>query len=157
MCTFVSETDREYNGKEISIMGTGIISAIIGLFCTIVTSVVTFFLTRRKFNSEVDAQQIKNMSDSFDTYKKMMETNLATQKETMEVVIMSQNQKIDLLQKENDSLKTQVSQLQQQMINILGSICLDATCKLRKMDFQSDVKFSDAGVEVGTKKRTKKG
>lgn len=87
----------------------------------------------------------------------MMETNLATQKETMEVVIMSQNQKIDLLQKENDSLKTQVSQLQQQMINILGSICLDATCKLRKMDFQSDVKFSDAGVEVGTKKRTKKG
>ncbi len=138
-------------------MGTGIISTIVGLFCTIVTSVVTFLLTRRKFNSEVDAQQIKNMSDSFDTYKKMMETNLATQKETMEVVIMSQNQKIDLLQKENDSLKTQVSQLQQQMINILGSICLDATCKLRKMDFQSDVKFSDAGVEVGTKKRTKKG
>lgn len=157
MCIFVSETDRAYNGKVISIMGTGIISAIVGLFCTIITSVVTFLLTRRKFNSEVDAQQIKNMSDSFDTYKKMMETNLATQKETMEVVIMSQNQKIDLLQKENDSLKTQVSQLQQQMINILGSICLDATCKLRKMDFQSDVKFSDAGVEVGTKKRTKKG
>lgn len=157
MCTFVSETDRAYNGKVISIMGTGIISAIVGLFCTIITSVVTFLLTRRKFNSEVDAQQIKNMSDSFDTYKKMMETNLATQKETMEVVIMSQNQKIDLLQKENDSLKTQVSQLQQQMINILGSICLDATCKLRKMDFQSDVKFSDAGVEVGTKKKTKKG
>lgn len=157
MCIFVSETDRVYNGKVINIMGTGIISAIVGLFCTIVTSVVTFLLTRRKFNSEVDAQQIKNMSDSFDTYKKMMETNLATQKETMEVVIMSQNQKIDLLQKENDSLKTQVSQLQQQMINILGSICLDATCKLRKMDFQSDVKFSDAGVEVGTKKRTKKG
>ena len=157
MCIFVSETDRAYNGKVISIMGTGIISAIVGLFCTIITSVVTFLLTRRKFNSEVDAQQIKNMSDSFDTYKKMMETNLATQKETMEVVIMSQNQKIDLLQKENDSLKTQVSQLQQQMINILGSICLDATCKLRKMDFQSDVKFSDAGVEVGTRKKTKKG
>lgn len=157
MCIFVSETDRAYNGKVISIMGTGIISAIVGLFCTIITSVVTFLLTRRKFNSEVDAQQIKNMSDSFDTYKKMMETNLATQKETMEVVIMSQNQKIDLLQKENDSLKTQVSQLQQQMINILGSICLDATCKLRKMDFQSDVKFSDAGVEVGTKRKTKKG
>ena len=157
MCIFVSEIDRVYNGKVIGTMGTGIISTIVGLFCTIVTSVVTFLLTRRKFNSEVDAQQIKNMSDSFDTYKKMMETNLATQKETMEVVIMSQNQKIDLLQKENDSLKTQVSQLQQQMINILGSICLDATCKLRKMDFQSDVKFSDAGVEVGTKKRTKKG
>ena len=129
-------------------MSTGIISALTGLFCTIASAIVTFLLTRRKYNSEVDAQQIKNMSDSLDTYKKIMESNLAAQKETMEVVIVSQNQKIDLLQKENDSLKLQVSQLQQQMINILGSICLDATCKLRKMNFQTDVKFSDAGVHI---------
>lgn len=130
-------------------MGTGIISALTGLFCTIVSGLATFFLTRRKYNSEVDSQQIKNMSDSFDTYKKMMESNIAAQKETMEVVILSQNQKIELLQKENDSLKLQVGQLQQQMINILGSICLDATCKLRKMNFQSDILFSDAGVQIG--------
>ena len=91
------------------------------------------------------------MSDSFDTYKKMMESNLATQKETMEIVITSQNQKIELLQKENNSLKQQVSQLQMQMINILGSICLDSTCKLRKMNFTSDIKFNDDGVVVGGK------
>ena len=138
-------------------MITGIVSALTGLFCTIVSGLVTFFFTRRKYNTEVDSQQIKNMGDSFDTYKRMMQSNLEAQKESLEMVIMTQNQKIDMLQKENDSLKAQVSQLQQQMINILGSICLDATCQLRKMNFQSDVKFSDTGVEISTKKaKTKK-
>ena len=125
-----------------------LISSLIGLFVTIATNIATFFLTRRKYNTEVDSQKIKNMSDSFDTYKKMMESNLATQKETMEIVITSQNQKIELLQKENNSLKQQVSQLQMQMINILGSICLDSTCKLRKMNFTSDLRFSDSGASL---------
>ena len=139
-------------------MITGIVSALTGLFCSIISGIVTFFFTRRKYNTEVDSQQIKNMGDSFDTYRKMMQSNLEAQKESMEMVIMSQNQKIDMLQKENDSLKAQVSQLQQQMINILGSICLDATCQLRKMNFQSDVKFSDHGVEIANHKpKTKKG
>lgn len=130
-------------------MDTTVISALTGLLCSIISGIATFLLTRRKYNSEVDSQQIKNMSDSIDTYKKIMESNLAAQKETMEVVIVSQNSKIELLQKENDSLKIQVGQLQQQMLNILGSICLDATCKLRRMNFQSDIKFTDAGVHIG--------
>ena len=103
-----------------------------------ISNIITFFLTKKKFNGEVDAQQIKNMSDSFDLYKKM-------QQETFK----SQNEKIDLLQKENTELRQQVSQLQMQMINILGSICLDASCKLRKMNFQSDIRFSDSGVSIG--------
>lgn len=103
-----------------------------------ISNIITFFLTKKKFNGEVDAQQIKNMSDSFDLYKKM-------QQETFK----SQNEKIDLLQKENTDLRQQVSQLQMQMINILGSICLDASCKLRKMNFQSDIRFSDSGVSIG--------
>ena len=103
-----------------------------------ISNIITFFLTKKKFNGEVDAQQIKNMSDSFDLYKKM-------QQETFK----SQNEKIDLLQKENTELRQQVSQLQMQMINILGSICLDASCKLRKMNFQSDIRFSDNGVSIG--------
>ena len=127
-------------------MGTTIISALVGLFCSTVSGIVTFFLTRRKYNTEVDSQQIKNMESSFDTYKKMMEESLSSQKTTLEAVITGQNQKIDVLQKENDSLKIQVSQLQMQMLNILGSICLDSTCRLRKMNFTSDLRFSDSGV-----------
>ena len=118
-----------------------VISTILGVVG--ISNMITFFLTKRKYNGEVDSQQIKNMSDSFDLYKKM-------QQETFK----SQNEKIDLLQKENNELRQQVSQLQMQMINILGSICLDATCKMRKMNFQSDVRFSDNGVTIGPHKET---
>ena len=126
-------------------MGTGIITALIGLFVTLVTNGVTFFLTRKKYSAEVDSQQIKNMGDSFDTYRKIMEANLTSQKESMEAIISSQNQKIEMLQVENRDLSQQVGQLQMQMINILGNICLDATCKIRKMNFTSDLRFDDGG------------
>lgn len=129
-------------------MGSEIIMALVGVLCTAISSVVTFFLTRRKYNTEVDSQQIHNMGESFDVYKKMMEEALASQKKTMESIIEAQDKKIDTSLKENDSLKTQVSQLQQQMLNLLGSICLDSTCKLRKMNFTSDLRVSDLGVSL---------
>lgn len=122
-------------------MATEITAALTGVFCTIISSIVTFIMTRRKYNTEVDSQQIKNMSDSFDLYKKM-------QQETSK----AQNDKIDRLQNENNDLRLQVSQLQMQMINILGSICLDSTCKLRKMNFQSDLRFGDSGPIIKTEK-----
>ena len=77
-----------------------------------------------------------------------MEEALSSQKKTMESTIEAQDKKIDLLQKENDSLRAQVSQLQMQMLNILGSICLDSTCRLRKMNFTSDLRVSDDGIDL---------
>ena len=129
-----------------------VISTILGVVG--ISNVITFFLTKRKYNSEVDSQQIHNMDASFDTYRKIMEEALSSQKKRLEVIIEGQDKKIDYLQKENNSLRAQVSQLQMQMLNILGSICLDSTCKLRKMNFQSDVKFSDNGVSIGPHKET---
>ena len=90
-------------------MGSEVIITLVGLFCTTVSSIVTFILTRRKYNTEVDSQQIENMEKSFDIYKKMMEESMAVQ-----------NKRIDQLQKENDSLRLQVYQLQQQLINLAG-------------------------------------
>jgi FtsZ-binding cell division protein ZapB len=89
-------------------MASEIIIALVGLFCTTVSSVVTFFFTKKKYNSEVEAQYITNIKEAFDTYKN-----------TMQETVSSQNQKIEQLQKENDDLKRQFNQLQQQMVNIL--------------------------------------
>ena len=50
-------------------MASEVLVALVGLFCTTVSSIVTFILTRRKYNTEVDSQQIENMSKSFDLYK----------------------------------------------------------------------------------------
>lgn len=129
-------------------MGTEVIGSLVALFCSTISSIVTYFLTKRKYNTEVDSQQIQNMDASFDTYRKIMEEALSSQKKRLEVIIEGQDKKIDTLQKENDSLRIQVSQLQMQMLNILGSICLDSTCKLRKMNFSSDIKFGDDGPSI---------
>lgn len=123
-------------------MSTQIVMAIVGLICSIIASLVTFLLTRKKYNTEVDSQKIKNMSDSFDVHKKMMDE-----------IFKTQDKKLEMLERENNELRAQVSQLQMQMLNILGSICLDATCKLRKMNFTSDIKFSDAGVHIGEEEK----
>ena len=111
-------------------MASEIIMAIVGVLCTAISSGVTFFFTRKKYITEVDSQQIQNMDASFDVYRKMMEEALSSQKKTMENTIEAQDKKIDMLQKENDSLKAQVGQLQMQMLNILGSICLIHDCQV---------------------------
>jgi len=111
--------------KYKEIMTSEIVIALVGLFCTTVSGIVTFLLTKRKYNTEVDSQQLQNTRDAFETYKTMMEETLAAQKKRLEETITSQNEKIDYLQKENDSLRNQVSQLQMQMIKYLGSLNLE--------------------------------
>jgi len=100
-------------------MATEIVMALVGVLCTAISSTVTFILTKRRYNVEVDSQQIKNMSDSFDTYKKMMEETLEAQKRATDATISSLNDRIASLQKENDNLRNQFNQLQGQMINLL--------------------------------------
>lgn len=112
-------------------MTSTIITALVGLFCTTISSVVTFLFTRKKYNTEVDSQRIENMSKSFDLYKKTMEETLEAQKAAMDNTINSQNEKIATLQKENDILRTQLQQLQSQMINFLmGNNLADIKDKL---------------------------
>lgn len=103
-------------------MGAEIIIALVGLFCTTVSSWVTFIFTRRKYNTEVESQHIENQNASFELYKKTMEESMAAQKQRFEETILSLNEKIEYLQKENDSLKSQLSTLQMQMIKYLGSV-----------------------------------
>lgn len=89
-------------------MGTELISALVGLFCTVASSIVTFFLTKRKYNTEVEAQQIENMENSFNAYKTMMEETVKGLKE-----------RVENLQRENESLRNQINQLQTQMFNYM--------------------------------------
>lgn len=84
-------------------------------------SIVTFFLTKRKYNTEVDSQQIQNMKESFELYKKMMEEALEAQKTRFEATIASQNKRIEDLQEENTDLRKTVSALQNQLINFFGT------------------------------------
>ena len=91
-------------------MAQEVIMALVALLCSTISSIVTFFLTKRKYNVEVDSQQIQNMKDSFEAYKLMMEE-----------VLDLQNKKIEILERDNQNLRQQVNQLQEQLTRIVIS------------------------------------
>lgn len=107
-------------------MGTTIISALVGLICTSVSSVVTFFLTKKKYDEEVNAAYLKDLGDAFERYKKLTDE-----------MYKAQNDKIEALQEENADLKQQVNNLQKQIIELLSAVCLDVTCRLRRSGLPS--------------------
>ena len=98
-------------------MNTEIIIALIGIFSTILSSWTTWFLTRKKYNSEVDQNLIQNMKESLDFYKQLSDDNRSRLEEVL---------------KRNDELENDVKNLRNQMFNLMSQICFDLSCKLRQ-------------------------
>ena len=89
----------------------------IGLITTIVSGWTSWFFARKKYDSEVDNNLINNMKESLDFYKKLSTDNT----ERLEEVL-----------KRNAELEQEVGESRKQMFNLMGSICVDLTCQLRK-------------------------
>ena len=98
-------------------MSTEIIITLIGIFSTILSSWTTWFLTRKKYNSEVDQNLIQNMKESLDFYKQLSDDNRSRLEEVL---------------KRNDELENDVKNLRNQMFNLMSQICFDLSCKLRQ-------------------------
>lgn len=94
-----------------------LITGIIGLVSTIISGWTTWFFTRKKYNSEVDSNLIQNMKESLDFYRKLSDDN----RERLEEVL-----------KRNEILEQEIGELRKQMFNLMGSICVDLTCQVRK-------------------------
>lgn len=107
-------------------MDSTIILSLIGLGEAVITSVVTFLLTRRKYKTEVkegeihnDGYKIENDEKKFDLYVKMINDN---------------NIRIDELQEENRDLRRQVAEMRSVVFSMLQQICTDMMCQNRKFD-----------------------
>lgn len=110
-----------------------IVTGGVGIFSTIVSSWVTWFITRKKYYSEVDSNLINNMKESLDFYEKLSTDN----RERLEEVL-----------KRNAELEQEVGELRKQMFNLMGSICVDLTCQLRKRNLNL---FDEHGTSSGQK------
>lgn len=102
-------------------MSTEIIIALIGILSTVISSWVSWFLTRRKYNSEVDNNLIKNMQDSLEFYKKLSDDNKS---------------RLDEVLKRNENLEEEVKELRQQVMGLMTSICTDLSCQIRKGNYE---------------------
>ena len=100
-----------------------LITAGIGLVSTFIGSWTSWFFARKKYNSEVDNNLIQNMKESLEFYKQLSDDN----KKRLEEVLKRNVE----LEKRDERLEDEVRQLKNQMINLMGQICLDLTCKVR--------------------------
>lgn len=46
------------------------------------TGIISFFLTRKKYNTDIETAKIKNLSEAFDTYKEIMQENMKEQRKS---------------------------------------------------------------------------
>lgn len=97
---------------DISVLITGGI----GILSTITSSWITWFVTRKKYYSEVDHNLIENMENSLEFYKKLSDDNRARLEEMAE---------------RNRFLEVEVQELRKQMLNLTMNICMDLTCANR--------------------------
>lgn len=105
----------------------------VGLASTIVSSVTTWILARKKYNSEVDNNLISNMQRSLDFYKTLSDDNTSRLEEALE---------------RDAKLEREVEELKRQMLNLMGSICVDLSCQLRKRDLTLFAHGITVGKEV---------
>ena len=96
----------------------------IGLVTTIVSGWTSYFFTRRKYNTEVDNNLIENMKKSLEFYDRLSDNN----RERLEEVL----RRNESLEERNRILEKEVAELKTQMLNLMGSICVDLTCQVRK-------------------------
>ena len=93
-----------------------LITGLIGLISSIVTGWASWFLTRKKYNAEVDQTLVQNMKASLDFYKQLSDDN----RERLQEVL-----------KRNDELEEEIKKLRDQMFSIMSQICLSVQCPAR--------------------------
>lgn len=92
------------------------ITAIIGTLSTIISAYLSHIITKRRYNAEVDNQQIRNMSDALIFYKDLCDDN----KERLNV--------LSLTIKEQEE---QIKQIKLDMLKLRTQICMSPNCKQR--------------------------
>ena len=95
-----------------------------------ISSIITFFLTKRKYNVEVQGGAIENADKSLDFYVKLvndMKQHLMDFK--------AQNQaEFEELKQQNTELKKQVTDLSDEVISMKKFACYKDSCKRRCKD-----------------------
>lgn len=93
-----------------------LIIAGIGFLTTVTSGWLSWFLTRKKYNTEVDNNVIENMKQSLDFYMRLSDDN---------------KNRLDEALKRNDALENEVRELRKQVYELMANLCYDLQCQQR--------------------------
>ena len=91
-----------------------LITGILGIITSIISGWVSYFFTRKKYNSEVDLNLIEKMQGSLDFYTKLSEDNKRILDETLT--------KLEESEKRNNALEDEIRELRNQMFTLMTQI-----------------------------------
>lgn len=97
----------------------------VAIVTALISSITTFLITKKKYNSEVDSNVIANMTHSLDFYMTLADDNKS---------------RLEELTKRNDSLEKEVQELRNQVFTLTMNICMDLACQHRIKDNLKKVK-----------------
>lgn len=109
-----------------------LITAIIAAITTAIGSTLGYLFARKKYRAEVDSIEIKNLKDSIEIYKGLVED---CNKRVSESTKMFEDNKTEVLE-----YKAEVCRLQDMVYRLLKIACLDAVCPKRQLYSDAEVK-----------------
>jgi hypothetical protein len=89
----------------------------VGVVTTFISGFVSWFFTRRKYNTEVNSNEIANLKESLDFYKKIVEDN---------------NKRLQFYIDLAETNRKEVYRLKGVVYRLLNNSCLDNNCPERK-------------------------
>lgn len=128
-------------------MESGILLALIGIGEAILTSIVTFLLTRRKYKTEVQGGQIENTGHEIDNKHNDLDFYIKLANDNKE--------KLKELSQENRDLRKEMAEMRTVVFGMLQQVCTDILCQERKFDqeqcpyYETIFKLHDENRELG--------
>lgn len=102
-----------------------IITGAIGLATTVVSGFSSWFFARRKYNTEVDSNEIKNLKDSLEFYESIVKDN---------------NKKLQFYIDLAENNRVEVYRLKGIIHRLLNNSCLDDGCIKRKFYTEAQIR-----------------
>lgn len=106
-------------------MDPSLITGIVTLGTNLVTGIVTWLLTRRKYNIEVDSNEIENLKKSLEFYEDIVKDN---------------NRKLQFYIKLAEDNRVEVYRLKDIIHKLLNNSCLDNVCTKRQFYTEDQIR-----------------
>lgn len=106
-------------------MDPSLIAGIVTLVTNLTTGVVTWLLARRKYNTEVDSNEIENLKKSLEFYEDIVRDN---------------NKKLQFYIKLSEDNRVEVYRLKGIIHRLLNNSCLDNVCTKRQFYTEDQIR-----------------